>query len=64
MAPSRCTWVRTLTLQPTQHPVVTSQGYLLNKEAILSFIPEKEAKKLAEYEHQAMEALYEMRDSV
>jgi len=55
-----------LTLQPTQRPVVTPQGYLFDKEAILSFILEKKeeyAKKLAEYERQASEELQEMRDS-
>ena len=44
-----------LTLQPTDRPVITPQGWIFSKEAILTFILEKKKeyeKKLKKYESQ------------
>lgn len=44
-----------LTLQPTQTPVITPQGWLFDKEAIITFILEKKKeyeKKMKKYEKQ------------
>jgi len=54
-----------LTLQPTKRPVITPQGWIFDKEAILTFILEKKKeyeKKLQEYEKQKDTDLEEMRD--
>lgn len=54
-----------LTLQPTARPVITPQGWIFDKEAILTFILEKKkeyAKKLAEYERQKDSEMEEFRD--
>jgi len=54
-----------LTLQPTSRPVITPQGWIFDKEAILKFILEKKKtyeKQLAEYEKQKDSELEEMRD--
>jgi len=55
-----------LTLQPTKRPVVTPQGYIFDKEAILTFILEKKEeynKKLKEYERQKDEEIKDFRDT-
>jgi len=55
-----------LTLQPTKNPVITPQGWLFDKEAILSFILEKKKtyeKKLKKYEQQLEAEKKEFRDS-
>ncbi|KAG7189488.1 hypothetical protein KM043_017182 [Ampulex compressa] len=44
-----------LTLQPCRHPVITKDGYLFDKEAILEYVLTKKkeyARKLKEYEKQ------------
>eukprot|EP00088_Acartia_fossae_P019535 TRINITY_DN21418_c0_g1_i3.p1 TRINITY_DN21418_c0_g1~~TRINITY_DN21418_c0_g1_i3.p1 ORF type:complete len:312 (-),score=113.37 TRINITY_DN21418_c0_g1_i3:77-949(-) len=54
-----------LTLQPTSRPVITPQGFIFDKEAILSFILEKKKeyeKKMKEYEKQKDSELEEMKD--
>lgn len=54
-----------LTLQPTSRPVITPQGYIFDKEAILKFILEKKneyAKKMAEYERQKEAEMEEFRE--
>jgi len=54
-----------LTLQPTARPVITPQGWIFDKEAILKFILEKKKtyeKQLAEYERQKDSELDEFRD--
>ncbi|KAL4224787.1 hypothetical protein ACF0H5_015484 [Mactra antiquata] len=48
-----------LTLQPCRNPVVTKDGYLYDKEAIISYILQKKkeiARKLKEYEKQKQKA--------
>jgi len=55
-----------LTLQPTQNPVITPHGWLFDKEAILSFILEKKKtyeKKLKKYEEQLEAEKKEFRES-
>ncbi len=54
-----------LTLQPTQRPVITPQGFIFDKEAILSYILEKKkeyTKKMEEYERQKATEMDESRD--
>lgn len=54
-----------LTLQPTKRPVITPQGWIFDKEAILTFILEKKKeyeKKMAEFERQKDSDLEELRD--
>lgn len=54
-----------LTLQPCRNPVVTKDGYLYDKEAIISYILQKKkeiARKLKEYEKQKEKAKAETRE--
>merc|ERR1719500_1005010 len=55
-----------LTLQPTTNPVVTPQGWIFDKEAIITFILDKKKeynKKLKKYEEQLEAEKQEFRDS-
>ena len=54
-----------LTLQPCDNPVVTKQGWLYDKEAIIKYMLEKKkeyAKKLKEYERQKDEDIKELHE--
>ena len=54
-----------LTLQPCENPVVTKEGWLYDKEAILKYMIEKKqeyARKLKEYERQKNEDLKELHE--
>lgn len=54
-----------LTLQPCQNPVVTKEGWLYDKEAILKYMIEKKqeyARKLKEYEKQKTDDLKELHE--
>jgi nitric oxide synthase-interacting protein len=55
-----------LTLQPTAMPVITPQGYIFDKESILTFIVDKKKeydKKLKKYEAQLEEEKQNFRDT-
>ena len=54
-----------LTLQPCENPVVTKEGWLYDKEAILKYMIEKKqeyARKLKEYERQKNEDLKDLHE--
>lgn len=54
-----------LTLQPTSHAVISPQGYIFDKEAILKFLLDKKAiynKQLKEYEKQKAAEVTETRE--
>jgi len=56
-----------LTLQPTSHAVISPQGYIFDKEAILKFLIDKKAtynKQLKEYEKQKQAEVNETREFV
>jgi len=54
-----------LTLQPCENPVVTKEGWLYDKEAILKYMLEKKqeyARKCKEYERQKTEDLKDLQE--
>lgn len=54
-----------LTLQPARTPVITKDGYLFDKEAILQYIITKKgeySRKMKEYERQKMDDVKELQE--